>query len=221
MDQSFLQSIYEMAITIDWSAWVTAVATIVLAVLTFVYVRLTGKILSTQSDPCVILTVVHDEERATILQLVARNVGTGLAQDIRFEFSRPLPTRAFGLSKDDVKKTTVMADGPLIDGIPALGPGECRKIDWGQYGGLIAALGNNPIIATCKFKKDGKNMPPTKCPLDVTSFVGTVAVESSLAKAARELEKLSKSIQHLASGFHKLKVEVVSLPPDEDNEKSA
>jgi hypothetical protein len=201
MGQSFLQSIGEMAITINWSAWVSAVATIVLAVLTFVYVRLTGKILDTQSDPCVILTVVHDEERATILQLVARNVGTGLAQDIRFEFSRPLPARAFGLSKDDAKETAVMADGPLIDGIPVLGPSECRKIDWGQYGGLIAALGDKPIIATCKFKKNGKDMPPTQCPLEVTSFVGTVAVESSSAKAARELEKLVSFRQVCAGEF--------------------
>ena len=41
----------------------------------------------------------------------------------------------------------------IIDGIPALGPGECRKIDWGQYNGLMAALGNEPIVATCKFRE--------------------------------------------------------------------
>jgi len=221
MDQSTFQSITEAAGSIDWSAWVTAAATLVLAVLTFVYVRLTGRILATQSDPCVILTVVHDEERATILQLVARNVGTGLAHDIKFEFSRPLPARAFGLSKDDAKEVTEMKDGPLVDGIPALGPGECRKIDWGQFGGLVAALGNEPIVATCKFRKNGKDMTPTQCPLDVASFAGTVAVESPSAKAAKELEKISKSIQHLASDFHKLKVEVVSLPPDKADEESA
>jgi hypothetical protein len=107
-----------------------------------------------------------------------------------------------------------MKDGPLIFGIPALGPGECRKIDWGQYGGLIAALGKEPIIATCKFKKNNKDMTPTKCPLDVASFDSTVIVESSPAKAAKELEKISSNIQHFASGFHSLKVEVVSLPPD-------
>ena len=175
MDQSILQPITEFAQSVNWSPWVTAVATIVLAILTYRYVKLTRKILATQSEPCVILTVVHDDDRATVLQLVARNVGTGLAHDIRFEFSRPLPSRAFGLSESDAKEVTEMKDGPLIDGIPALGPGECRKIDWGQYGGLVAALGNEPILATCKFKKDGKEMRPTQCPLDVASFVGTVA----------------------------------------------
>ncbi len=221
MEQAIMQSITEYAASIDWSAWITAIATFVLAALTFVYVRLTGSILAAQSDPCVILTVVHDEERATILLLVARNVGTGLAHDIRFEFSRPLPARAFGLSEADAKEAKEMKSGPLIDGIPALGPGECRKIDWGQYGGLVAALGNEPIVATCRFKKNGKDMPPIQCPLDVTSFAGTVAVESPEAKAAKELEKISKSIQHLASELHTLKVEVASLPPNEGDEEGA
>lgn len=214
MDQSTINTVQ----TIDWSAWLTAAATVVLSVLTFVYVRLTRKILVTQSDPCVILTVVHDEERATILQLVIRNIGNGLAQDIKFEFSRPLPARAFGMSEVETKEVTVMKDGPLINGIPALGPNECRKIDWGQYGGLKSSLRNEPIIATCKFKKNGKDMTPTKCPLDVESFAGTVAVESSVAKAVRELEKISKNIQHLSSCFNKIKVDVVSLPTNNEKE---
>jgi hypothetical protein len=146
-------------------------------------------------------------------------VGSGLAKDIKFEFSRPLPAKAWGITKDDVGEITEMKDGPLINGIPALGPGECRKIDWGQYGGLLSILGDEPIVATCKFKKNKKDMTPTQCPLDVASFTGTVAVERPPAKVAKELEKISKSIQHLASGFQKLKIGVVSLPPDEaDNE---
>jgi hypothetical protein len=216
--QQLVQSFAEIAVSMDWSAWVTAGATVVLAGLTFVYVRLTREILAAQSDPCVVLTVVHDQERPTILQLVARNVGTGLAHDIRFDFSRPLPASAFGLTEDDLQEVSEMTNGPLIDGIPALGPDESRKIDWGQYGGLKVALGDAPIVATCKFKKNGKEMRPTLCTLDVASFAGTVAVESPSAKSAKELEKISKSIQHLASGFHKLKVEIVSLPPDEPDQ---
>ncbi len=217
IDQIVLQPVTEFAKLINWSPWVTAVATIVLAVLTYCYVRLTGKILATQSDPCVILTVVPDDDRPTVLQLVARNVGTGLAHDIRFEFSRLLPARAFGLTESEANEVQEMKDGPLIDGIPALGPGECRKIDWGQYGGLMAALGNEPIVATCKFKKDGKEMRLTQCPLEVASFVGTVAVESSAAKMVKELEKLSKSVETLGSGFRTLKVDVVSLPQNRDD----
>lgn len=220
MDQAKIQFIMDNVQYFNWTAWITATATLLLAVLTFIYVRLMKKILASQSDPCVILTVVHDEDRPTIIQLVAKNVGTGLAKGIRFEFSRPIPAKAWGISADEAREATEMKEGPLIDGIPALGPGECRKIDWGQYGGLVANLGNEPVIATCKFKKNGKDMTPILCPLDIASFVGTVAIQSPQAKAAKELEKISNSIQHLASRHYKLKIEVVSLPPDQRDEES-
>lgn len=214
-------SIAEVMAGLDWSAWVTALATLVLAILTFVYVRLTKKILDAQSDPCVVLTVVHDEDRTTILQLIARNVGTGIAHDIRFEFSRPLPSRAFGITEAEAKEASEMTDGPLINGIHALGPGECRKVDWGQYGGLMAAVGDSPIIATCRFKKGGREMPPVQCPLEVASFAGTIANQSPSARMIKELEKMSKNIDHLATGFRKLQIEVTSMPNKSDNRKDA
>ena len=64
-------------------------------------------------------------------------------------------------------------------------------------------------------------MEPTRCPLEVKSFEGTVTAEKPATKMAKEFEKISKSIQNLSSGFHKLKVEVVSLPPDKDVEDEA
>ena len=117
-----------------------------------------------------------------------------------------------------------MTAGPLIDGIPALGPGEQRRIDWGQYGGLTKTLGGEPITVTCKFKKDGKAMPTMRCKLDVKSFEGTTAAERPCAKAAKELEKISKDLHHLATGFYKLKIEVEKeqeLTPENEKENGA
>lgn len=218
MSEEMVELVRSIITSLDWSDWVTAIATLVLTILTLVYVRITSKILSSQSDPCVVLTVVHDEDRASILQLIAKNVGTGLAQDIRFTFTNPLPARAFGVTEQRAKKTEMMTEGPLINGIPALGPGECRKIDWGQYGGLKAAIGDSKIIATCHFKKNFKKMKPICCPLDVESFSRTVAAESPASKTAKELEKISKSLSHFATGFHKLKVEITSMPEEENEE---
>jgi hypothetical protein len=129
MDASQLDTAMSIVKSIDWSAWVTALATGVLALMTFIYVRLTRKILEVQLDPCVILSVIHDQERPTILQLLAKNVGRGLAHDISFEFSRPIPAKAFGMSDAEAEVAKPMTYGPLMDGIPALGPGEERKID--------------------------------------------------------------------------------------------
>lgn len=102
-----------------------------------------------------------------MLQLVAKNIGSGMAHDVRFEFNHPIPARAFRVTEAEAMESTPMTDGPFISGIPALGPGDVRKVDWGQFGGLQKALAGRNIIATCRFKKDGKEMPPTKCPLEV------------------------------------------------------
>ena len=99
-----------------------------------------------------------------------------------------------------------MNDGPLINGIPALGPGEERKIDWGQYGGLIKNLGINPVIVKCIFKKNGKKMPPVECKLDVKSFEGTVAATVPIAKISRDIEKIQKAFHNLATGFTKINI---------------
>ena len=61
-------------------------------------------------------------------------------------------------------------------------------------------------------------MRPTRGPLDVVSFRGTVVVASPAAKTVKELEKLSKSIESLGSG---LKVDVVSLPQNRDDSEKA
>ncbi len=204
-----IASIVAICNSINWGVWVPAAATVILAILTYIYVRLTRGILEGQSNPCVIVSVVHDEERRTILQLVIRNVGSGLAQDISFELSRPIPARAWGIAENEAKVAEPMSRGPLIDGVPALGPGDERKIDWGQYGGLMKNLGTEPIVVKCKFKKNGKPMPPIECKLDVKSFEGTVAAEKPSAKVAKELESIAKDFHYLATGFNKLRIEIV------------
>lgn len=188
--------------------------------LTFIYVRLTRSILETQSNPCVIVTVVHDNERPTVLQLVAKNIGNGLAHDISFKFSRPIPESAWGLSKEQAKEAPTMSTGPFILGIPALGPGETRKIDWGQYGGLINCIGDEPITVTSCFKKNDKKQKPVKSFLDIKSFEGTNASESSNAKIAKNLDKIAKDFHHIATGFHKPKIKIVEMPDKSADDNS-
>ena len=221
MKATEIDAILQITASVDWSAWVTAVATLLLALLTFIYVRLTRRILDSQSDPCIIVTVVHDNDRPTILQLVVKNIGNGLAHDISFEFSKPIPKDAWGLSQEQAKDAPPMEDGPLILGIPALGPGEERKQDWGQYGGLINCIGEEPITVTSYFKKNGKLLPAVKSYLDVKSFDRTNASESPNSKMAKNIEKISKDIHYLTNGFYKPQIKVVEMPDRKDSDEQA
>lgn len=193
----------------DLSNWVTAIATAILAIITWFYVRLTKQLLDAQTDPCVIVATEHDLNSPTIIQLVIKNIGTGLASDITFQCSQPLPQFAWGLAVEDAKDAEVMTAGPLIDGISGLAPGEERRLDWGQYGGLMKALDGKPVSITSIFKKNNKRMSPIVSTLDVKSYKGTIASRSVFAKVASDIEKISNNIDHLTTGFKKLHIKLI------------
>jgi len=191
------------------------VVTVILAVLTGVYVWLTHKMLRAQADPCVIVSVIHDESRPTVLQLVIQNVGRSVANDVRFDASQPIPDRAFGLEPEKVPEPGKMISGPLMTGIPALGPSETRKMIWGQFGGLKKALGDGQIRITCRFRAGTRDCPPTVCVLDVRSFEGTDAVDPDGARqCAKPLEHIARDFGRTVSGLSPLRVTLVEDPQE-------
>ena len=83
----------------------------------------------------------------------------------------------------------------MIDGIAALGPGDSRRLSWGQYKGLKKALGDEPIIITCTYKDARRNMAPVVTKLEVASFALTDAVGSEGTRLIKELERIAKAAE--------------------------
>jgi len=178
--------------SVDWTQFGMLGFTALLSVLTGVYVWLTHRLLRSQTDPCVIAYVRHDESRPSTLLIVVENIGKGLARDIRFESSLAIPNRAFGIDVQSAQTAETMKSGPLVHGIPALGPGDSRRLVWGQCGGLSKAIGDAVIYVTCCFKSQDKRSHRTECAFDIKSFVGTDLVDSDGARqCAKELKRLA------------------------------
>src|SRR5262245_40936128 len=116
------------------AAIATVVATVALAGLTSWYVALTHRLVRSQTDPYVVVYVRHDESRPSIMLIVIENAGRSLARDVTFVLSRSIPHRAFGVDEASARARPIqqMTRGPLITGVPALGPGERRELVWGQ-----------------------------------------------------------------------------------------
>jgi hypothetical protein len=179
---------------------VTLAATIVVAIATVFYVKLTHDLVKAGTYPCVV--VYPEFDGGTHISLVIENVGNGMARDVRFELSRGIPKYAAGLDQDSGHTVEMLTRGPLIDGISALKPGEKRKTVWGQYGGLKNALGDTPVKVTCRFKRlngpiDGvfdEDLDPVVCWLEVDSFFGTLSIGD---RTKDELKKLENRIQKL------------------------
>ena len=154
-----------------------------------------------QTDPEIIVYVEDDEKRPTIMNLIIKNIGKGVARDIRFSFSKDLPSKAWGVSEDKAEIAPKMDDGPLISGIPFLPPGGKRVVTWGQYGGLMKNLERKTFVVTAKYNSDHFGFPKkvkhvNQCPLEVFSFEGTDASDKNYdKKIAENIEKLTKVIQ--------------------------
>lgn len=182
---------------------VVAVATVVLAVLTGMYVWLTHALLRAQTDPHVVVYARDDRDRPTIIEIVIENVGRTVAQDVRFEVSQPL-VRAYGVSpKDPPSETRPLDTGPLVSGIPALGPGGTRRLLWGQFGGLRHLLGDGTVTVTARFKRGTRELPPVVCLLDVRSFDATDASTSPPVRLVEEMHRLTAAIERLERGVSK------------------
>ena len=177
-----------------WTA-IGATAALVSAAVAAVYTYLTFRLVRAQAEPNVVVYVRHDDSRCSIIQIVVENIGRGLASDIRFLALRPIPNRAFGIALEQAQGGDLMTEGPLIEGIRALGPGDSRKITWGQFGGLLKALGDEAIELECRYKHGNREIGPTKFFLDVRSFKATDAIESEAARVIHQLERIAKALE--------------------------
>ena len=138
---------------IFWLSAVLALITVTATVVNYLFFR-------SQIDPDVIVYVTPDIDRPSIILLIIQNIGRSIATDVVFSADREIPEHAFGF--ENAKKPKEMKSGPLVTGIPALGPGAKRVITWGQYGGLEKGIGGEVINITIRFKSKKPILPGYK-----------------------------------------------------------
>lgn len=185
-----------------WTA-VAAAAAMGSALIAAVYTYLTYRLVKAQDQAKVVVFVRHDFERTTLLCIRIQNIGREIARDIRFRASKPIPARAFGIEGADDSRLTEMKEGPLVEGIPALGPGDVREITWGQIGGLTEALGGDPIFVDYTYRS-GKSRLKGTTVLEVRSFWDTDASERPVVSNARALKRIATSLDSLQRSVSQL-----------------
>lgn len=178
-----------------WTA-LTALATVTAAVVAAFYTYITGRLLRAQLEPNVIVFVRHDPDRPSILDIRVENIGRDVAHDVKFQASRSIPSRAFGITEESAGPIAYMTDGPLVEGIPALGPGDYREITWGQYGGLRKALGDDAISLSYTYRK-GRRTFTASSKLDIRSYAGTDISERPPVVVARGIDRIAKSLDRI------------------------
>lgn len=193
------QALYGTVTTFDWTALAAVAATASTAVAA-AYTYLTHRLVRLNTDPKVLVYTVNDRERPGILMIVIENIGRDIAEGVRFTTDRPVPSRAFGMTIEEAQPSELMRSGPLIDGIPALGPGDTRRITWGQFGGLRKALGGKPIRITVEYRR-GRHRFSSSSVLEVDSYEGTDASRTVLEEIASNLNTIGQRLQVLTGSI--------------------
>lgn len=191
------------AMSPDWTQVGMFWSSMILVLIAVMTTYINYKIFRLQTDPDVIVYSMPDPNRQTIINLVIENIGKGVAKNIKFNSNKPIPCRAFGMD-NNAPVPKEMSTGPLVIGIPELGPNSKRVITWGQYYGLLKGLGGEIITITADYsaKKVFLKAPKFKSTfsLDIKSFEGTDASDQNWdKKAAESLGNIADSIKQIAS----------------------
>jgi hypothetical protein len=99
-----------------------------------------------------------------------------------------------------------MTSGPLVHGIPFLPPNGRRVITWGQFGGLYAAIGENHLIVTARYRSQHFGLPwrirhHQTSILEINSFKSTDASDKNYDKQmVVQLEAIAKALRGIAFG---------------------
>ena len=198
-----------MSATDVWTA-IAALGSVGSALAAAIYTHFTYKLLLAQIEPLLVVTVVADSDRSSILMIRIRNIGSSIARDIRFTPSRPIPWQAWGMDPETAQPASVMSEGPLVHGIAALGPQDSRDITWGQFGGLESAMQEGPIELEYSYRHNGRKITG-KSVLEVSSFRGTDASERPLPAMARSLKALEKDVRDVGAKLVKVTSAIESL----------
>ena len=132
---------------------------IVSPIITFLAVSIAYLAIYRQSKPSVSLHYEPSNDVASVIDFVIRNNGGGSARDL--EFSKPIPISCWGIEQPIKNEDT----GFLKIKTPLLAPGKELRWQAGQYGGLLAQIGDGvPISVSYTYrsplsiKKTGKDV---------------------------------------------------------------
>lgn len=150
----------------------------------------------TQTQPKIIVYTHVNDDSDSLFMIRIHNIGKDVAEKVTFEIEHPIP-RAMGIHPDRAQDPSDIEDGPIVNGIPSLAPGEFRDIIWGQYGGLIKATHCRPIEVNYRYCFGNEPLSGSSI-LEVGSYVGTLVNKPHMKEIVKHLGKIDKSSEKTA-----------------------
>jgi hypothetical protein len=182
---------------------VVAVATVVYAVLTARLVRETQRLREVATEPAIEVTYRARDEAMALLEIVVKNIGSGPAYRVEFECSASPSSSGADELLNRLKKIRFLASG-----INMLLPGQEYTSYWTDARkNTTEKMGTQILVKTkCRGATGVEYVREHIVEFSELDGVERLGTPAPLA-IARSLEKLQKDVEHLASGFRRLRVD--------------
>ncbi|MBO6766244.1 hypothetical protein [Maricaulis sp.] len=181
----------------DWSAWVTAGATVILAALTAVLAVVTWRLASASSQPQVVASLEPNKWSIIYLELVVQNTGNAPAFDIEVEFDPPLPRH---------RELKPGANIPLSH-LSVLRPGQAIRTTQCHFNDAVG----KKFAANISWKRHPSSSQKLTMAYEIdmggwqnVSWLGGASPEIELAK---EFKRFREAWDRIANGSRTLKVD--------------
>jgi hypothetical protein len=191
---------------------VTAMMSVILVIVTTVYVILTRQLVLTNRDivdrssrPEIAVTLSPDPMHWPIFDLVIQNVGRGPAREIKLGTSSDLKV---------LNQHPIMEAGPFRTGVPLLVPNEAWRFPLVLARGSWADLAATPLVIQASWSDNEARRYERTFVLDFGQFEHFhVLGQPPLKTLADAVEKIQREIENLARG--RSRPEIVCYQPED------
>ena len=176
----------------------TAIATVAYAILTVVIVKETIRLRKVQTDPEIVLYLQPEERSPNFLDIVVKNVGSGAAYDLVWDFDRSSRLGSdgkFGISQ--IK---------FFDGIKYFAQGQEFRSFFASNNELFSEPAASAMKIQVFYRTDDGRKGKREFIIDPQVFYGRMWIGQP--DVSESLKLIQRDISLIGSGFHKLGVKV-------------
>ena len=194
---------------------VVTIATVIYAWLTAKLVNETRRMREAQTEPSLQVVYRNREEWINLLDVAVRNIGLGAAYDISFEIRAELKVGDKNDLVDSLGKL-----GCFAKGLVYLGPNQEFTSFWTNLMDGQASKLDTRVFIHCRYRSATGVQYESRCVLDLSEIKGISRIgEPPLLKIAKQLESIGKDLNHLTTGFKRLRIDAFSQA-DRDAERA-
>lgn len=193
------------ALTVIFTAVVT-MSTVVYAILTGILVSETRKMREVQTEPKIHITIDSFDFAIHIIRLNIQNIGLGPASDLQFEpsvISGGVPAKKLlgEFTESNFFKT----------GLRHFGPGQNIYSTYSQTTEDFEGKSSSILSFKASYKNATGKKYTDEIILDMSELKGRYQLgKPNLYAIAQSLEKMQKDVDHIVSGFKRVKADIYS-----------